>query len=289
MVGRQLFSGTLVGVAEFSHSPQDTTWDTVLPIDSDVPLVVFPRVPVLIRQDDDRPFLATPNAAMLYNPRSLYKREARDARGDQYLEIQLLAPTVAALEAEGLPIREGRFQASHAPTDRLVYLYQHLLARHLRSTCADPLLVEESAISIVRTVLAGVQPERCGSRGVTMAAHRDLAEAAKEVLTASLHETISLQELARGLGSSPFHLARIFRRETGFSLHEYRLQLRLRTGLERLPGSVGSLNALALELGFAGHSHFTTAFSREFGLPPSVVRDTSQVQRILESADTVAA
>ena len=85
-------------------------------------------------------------------------------------------------------------------------------------------------------------------------------------------EPLSLHELAARLSVSPFHLARVFRRRTWYSLHAYRTQLRLRLALERLPESRGALTSLAFELGFASHSHFTDTFRREFGVPPSVVR-----------------
>src|SRR5256885_10885503 len=100
MIARQLFSSPLVGVAECVHSPHDETWRTLVPVNSDVPLVVFPRVPVLIRHVDGAPMLADPTVAMLYNPHALYLREARSHRGDHYLEFQLGTETLSALETE---------------------------------------------------------------------------------------------------------------------------------------------------------------------------------------------
>lgn len=286
---RQLFSSDLVGVAEFRHPPHDETWSTIVPVESDVPLIVFPRLPVLIRHVDAEPVLADPTVAMLYNPHTLYTRERRSARGDHYLELQLGAATLEALETEVATLRDGRLVGTHAPAGRLVYLHQHLLARHLESERADALLVEETAQRIAYAVLASVR-DRCTSRRApTKARHRQLAEAAKEELAASLGEPVRLRELGRRVGQSPFHLARIFRQETGYSLHEYRQQLRLRLALDRLGDSVGSLTALAIDLGFASHSHFTTAFGREFGMAPSDLRNTREVRRALEAARPLAA
>ena len=45
--------------------------------------------------------------------------------------------------------------------------------------------------------------------------------------------------------------------------------------LERLAVGADDLTTLALELGFSSHSHFTDAFRREFGRPPSAARKTS--------------
>jgi len=283
MAERELFSGELIEIVEFTCPAGDEAWRDLNVIESDAPLVVFPRVPVVIRHVDAQPVLATPNLVMLYNPGQLYERELRNARGDECLYMRLLPRAVAELEAERSGVRDGRLLTIHAPASRVAYLHQHLLARHLRGEAPDPLLVEEAALRIVRAVTAPA-PARGGGRGATRSSHRQLAEAAKELLASTLAESIGLQELAARLRASPFHLARVFRRETGFSLHEYRTQLRLRSALERLPESAGSLSALAFEHGFASHSHFTDTFRREFGLAPSAVRDERLVRELLAAA-----
>ena len=71
-----------------------------------------------------------------------------------------------------------------------------------------------------------------------------------------------------------FHLARVFKARTGFSLHAYRNQLRLRAALERLAEPGVDLIDIALDLGFSSHSHFTDTFRRSFGKTPSVVRES---------------
>ena len=62
--------------------------------------------------------------------------------------------------------------------------------------------------------------------------------------------------------------ARVFREETGFSLHGYRTQLRLRLALDALAAG-REIGELAHDLGFASHSHFTDSFRRVFGVAPS--------------------
>ena len=76
----------------------------------------------------------------------------------------------------------------------------------------------------------------------------------------------------------------MFRAETGFTLAGYRPALRLRAALERLPDSDGDLSALALELGFSSHSHFAASFTREFGVPPSAVREPARIRALLDAA-----
>ena len=55
------------------------------------------------------------------------------------------------------------------------------------------------------------------------------------MIARSFTESLPLGRLARRLQTSPYHLARVFRAETGFSVHAYRQSLRLRMALERMP------------------------------------------------------
>jgi AraC family transcriptional regulator len=109
-------------------------------------------------------------------------------------------------------------------------------------------------------------------RNGTDADHADRAEAAKSYLASRLAGRITLDDVARAVHASPFHLARVFRQRTGVPIHRYLTRLRLRTAIERLLDGANDLTALALELGFSSHSHFADAFRREFGRTPSDVR-----------------
>src|SRR4051794_19300594 len=145
-----------------------------------------------------------------------------------------------------------------------MYLRQHMLARALRNEDVDPLLVEETALALVDQVLGSVVARH------GRPAHTRLAEEAKELLAETLGESPALDELARRLNVSPFHLARVFRRETGYGLPKSRKRLRPRPALGR-PRARGRPPQPAHELGFASHSHFTDSFRRTFGVPPSAV------------------
>jgi AraC-like DNA-binding protein len=73
------------------------------------------------------------------------------------------------------------------------------------------------------------------------------------------------------VGASPFHLSRIFTAEVGVPIHRYLVRLRLRLALELMSQRPRDLSWVALEAGFASHSHFTAAFRAEYGVPPSEV------------------
>lgn len=260
----------LLSVGEFRCPPGDASWRETNLI-GDRAHVVFPRVPVVIRQADREPVLATANHAMLYDANQPYEREARSEHGDDCAFIELPTASLASLADEGASLvgDDHRMRATHAPTDSRTYLAQHLLVQHLREQPHDLLGAEEAAVCIVLAALSGPPPGPCARRRTTRVAHRELAEAAKAELAASPGPGTTLGQLARRLHTSAFHLARVFRAETGFGLAQYGRTLRLRAALERLRDSEGDLSSLALELGFSSHSHFAATFHREFGIPPS--------------------
>src|SRR5262249_21779409 len=126
-------------------------------------------------------------------------------------------------------------------------------------------------------------------RSGTEADHADRVEAAKTYLASRLGERITLDDIARAVHASPFHLARIFGERTGVPLHRYLTRLRLRAALERLAGGAGDLTALALDLAFSSHSHFADAFRREFGRTPSDVRRGASLRTLAEMSKNLKA
>jgi AraC-like DNA-binding protein len=135
---------------------------------------------------------------------------------------------------------------------------------------------------------AGSTP-RCAARPRTRRDHAELAEAAKELLAARMAERLSLAALAAALHVSPFHLARVFRARTGFSLSGYVHGLRLRAAVERLAAEPDTdLSRLAVELGYYSPSHFCDRFRATFGRPPSAVRG-AQLRTIVEAVGAGAA
>lgn len=124
------------------------------------------------------------------------------------------------------------------------------------------LLLGEAAERMVDSGKAGA------GRASTRQAHRRAVERVMEIVQARLHEKLRLEEIAREAAYSPYHLCRVFKGETGMTIHRYLNRQRLLMALERL-GSEKSLAQLAVQLGFASQSHYAIVFKREFRSPPS--------------------
>jgi AraC-like DNA-binding protein len=244
-------------------------------------LFAFPREGVWIQHEGGRPFVADPNTVTYYNKGQVYSRQELSTRGDhcEYFAVapEAVAETLSAHDAAAIDRADGPFTFTHGPCDSESYLRQRLVFEHVsREPNADRLFVEEAVLSILGDV-TGLAYARQTARMRARARGRrdvDVIEAARDVIARNFKANLSLSEIAREVESSVFHLARIFKARTGFSLHAYRNQLRLRAALARLAEPDVDLIDIALDLGFSSHSHFTDTFRRSFGKTPSVVRQS---------------
>jgi AraC family transcriptional regulator len=118
-------------------------------------------------------------------------------------------------------------------------------------------------------------------------AHPDeLVRRAQDYLEQSTEERTGLTQTAQALGTSPSSLAAAFRTVEGVSFYRFALNLRLARAAALLPAS-DDLARLAFELGFASHSHFSTAFHRWAGRTPSDFRDEAKASaRIVRGVTT---
>ena len=107
-------------------------------------------------------------------------------------------------------------------------------------------------------------------------ARRDYAREALLLLQQRFRERLRVEDVARALYVSTYHLCRLFKEETGVSMHRYLNHLRLQYALTELARGEAGLSELALEIGFSCQSHFTKAFRKEFGVPPGKVRRLAQ-------------
>ncbi len=79
--------------------------------------------------------------------------------------------------------------------------------------------------------------------------------------------SISLEGLGRLTNLSPFHLHRVFRRQTGMPPHAYQTQVRVNRAKQLLLQG-WPLAEVALATGFADQSHLTRHFRRLVGVTP---------------------
>ena len=87
-----------------------------------------------------------------------------------------------------------------------------------------------------------------------------------------LTQELSLEDLAVQAALSPFYFSRLFKKETGFSPHQYILATRISNAKFLLQSTADSVKKFCFTVGFTSESSFCTAFKKETGLTPSEYR-----------------
>lgn len=226
--------------------------------------------------------LLTANHALFIAPGDVSRDRFVD---DQPLDYMLVTPHVEAVGsmlgdavAAGLSKAVRETRVSCAPA-RLQHAASALWNRCLHEPSRDEDEIEESAVELLMTIVhAAGAPSLPSSakRGRVGWEQARLIGAAKELIgTATVPR--SLTSIAASLDVSPAYLTDQFRRHEGISIARYQRRLRLSRALVELPHAE-DIAALALELGFSSHAHFSTAFRATYGVTPSTYRRRSRAR-----------
>lgn len=97
---------------------------------------------------------------------------------------------------------------------------------------------------------------------------KNAVERIKEYVAEHIRDPITAADIARAVGYSQFHAARIFKDATGFTPFEYIRCERLLESAHALRGEKTRVIDVALDYVFDSHEGFTRAFTKAFGIAP---------------------
>jgi AraC family transcriptional regulator len=97
----------------------------------------------------------------------------------------------------------------------------------------------------------------------------------QDYIEGHLCEEVTMKQLSKAAGYSPWHAARMFREITGKAPFEYIRSMRLTRAALALRDEGPKIIDVALDFVFDSHEGFTRAFSKEFGISPVRYRKTS--------------
>jgi len=95
-----------------------------------------------------------------------------------------------------------------------------------------------------------------------------MAEETITYINEHFREDITVQELASRAGISQYHFIRTFKKETGFTPHEYLVNTRIATARYLLKNSRLPVKDICFAAGFSCESIFCGAFKRHQGMTP---------------------
>jgi AraC-like DNA-binding protein len=100
---------------------------------------------------------------------------------------------------------------------------------------------------------------------------------ARELLGEVREQRLSIPDVAREVGMSPFHLIRRFEALFGLTPHQYRIQTRLGRAKLLLASGRYSVTEVCLDVGFESLGSFSDLFARCVGTPPSTYQRRAHV------------
>lgn len=102
----------------------------------------------------------------------------------------------------------------------------------------------------------------------------------QDFIAAHICRPITLHDLGKAAGYSPWHSARLFREWTGQAPFDYIRSLRLSHAAFRLQNTDERIVDVAFDFVFDSHEGFTRAFSKAFGQSPKAFRQQPQPVRL---------
>ncbi len=267
-----LFQSDLVKVGSFVCAADDPCFPVSESLDNDV--FVMPKMPLWIRRDDGEYRFVEPGAILMHRAgQTLARRRAADSGERTYWFGIHPNVFIDALERYELPTTKmgGALIADPQLRYKLV-----LLLKKLECGAIDRLTVEEEVLDLFFEICeqrSRRQQRRVPPRLGTALRQKRLVDLTRAYLDAHLAEKTSLETVANVVGTSLFHLCRVFREQTGLTMHAYRTRQRLWHVLDQLvDGDTTPLTELAFDQGFSSHSHLSRVFRKQMGVPPSAIR-----------------
>jgi AraC-like DNA-binding protein len=212
------------------------------------------------------PIAADPNTALVFGMGDTYQVSHPVDGGDQC--------TVLVFRPELLEDALGSVKARHGTIHAATQLCIHVLTYTMATGMADRLEAEESAVFVLNALTTDFSSSLSLSWQRVSAVQQRRVQEVRALLASQPTKPWHLESVAQTAYCSPFYLARQFRAITGESIARYLLRLRLALALDHLAQGETDLARLAVELGFAHHSHFSARFKSVFGTTPTAVRNT---------------
>jgi AraC family transcriptional regulator len=214
--------------------------------------------------------VADANHVLFYNSGEGYQISHPLKGTDASLSLSIADDILRELAPKSLLQDRGitAFRRQHQRIDPRVQVLAALLRHSLERESIEALKAESLVLTLVCRSLG---PRTSHEPRATHAVRR-LADRVKLLLSSDLSRRWTLAEIAAETGGSAVYLTQVFQRTEGLPLYRYHLRLRLARALDMI-GRYDDLSALAADLGFSSHSHFTAAFRQAYGQSPAAFRE----------------
>ncbi|ALR78056.1 helix-turn-helix domain-containing protein [[Enterobacter] lignolyticus] len=235
---------------------------------------------------DNQHYTARPGRLFIFPPFRLHKVHVNDSESNHYRRTTMhIEQSVVESTLQQFPRFQTQFSrvaASNAPAQAYDLSEQSafieaILERFHALTAAGQYAADDVAFLVMQIMaLLPAQPLELKPQQQTASAR------IMQWVETHYHEKFSLDTLAGDIGFSRSYTSRIFRQQTGGSIHEYLLTRRIKRSCDLLRTTSLSIDAIAADVGFAEVTYFITCFKKMMQQTPLQYRkQTHQPLKIL--------
>lgn len=198
-----------------------------------------------------------------------------------YLELEPQILTLIAKESRLSPNLELEHRVLFSdPT--IVHLAQLFKAEVIKSGVAENIYIESLrnllTVHLIRNYSSIGNVKRSQLTKQTTGSVRPLdalqVKQLQDFIEENIDQKLSLEKLAAIVHLSQFHFVRVFKEAFGTTPHRYIIQRRLERAKILLDVTRLSIQEVAIGIGYANQSHFTTQFRKYVGTTPVAYRNT---------------
>ncbi len=246
---------------------------------------VFPYRGIYLRHVGGDQAVADANHVLFFNRAQGYQVSHPVTGGDASLVLSVGEATLRELAPKNLVCESGdfAFNQQHLRIDARAQAVVMLLKHSLQNGSIEPLEAEGLSLTLVSRAIG---PRTSRAAGASHSRRR-LVDRVKVLLAGDLSRRWTLADIAADIRGSPVYLTQVFQQVEGMPLYRYHLRLRLARALDLIAGRT-DLSALAQDLGFSSHSHFSAAFRQHYGMTPAQFRAKSGRSRFAKDFDSRA-
>lgn len=245
-----------------------------------VNVVVLPFSGVFAKHDGPgRHVVGTPSHAVFIASDTPYRIGCPGGIGDRALTLRF----GEALAPDHLDMRGGgEAVTSHGLLPANAMMLRNLLWTRLERSAADDFEIEALGLDLLNMSLGSMRTGSPSFRRSALALRTRALERVKEAVALAPADKWTVARLAKVANMSPFHLCHVFRQMVGTSIYDYVLHERLAYALDAVLDCGDDLTSIALDAGFASHSHFTARFRGFFGCTPTALRRNVTARHVTE-------
>jgi len=281
---RTLFESATLQIGLFEARP---TSDACSDVErQDLNAIALPISGLFAKHDaPGRHVIGTPSHAVFFAADTPYRIGFPGAIGDRAITLRFGEELAPEQFARG----DGEGLTSNGLLPARAMMLCNLLWARLERAEADEFEAEALGLELLNMALKSVRTGNPALRPSARARRTRALERVKEAVALAPSRKWNVARLAKVANLSPFHLCHVFRDSVGTSIYDYVLQERLAHTLDAVLDCGDDLTAIALDAGFASHSHFTARFRSFFGCTPGALRRVGTAARIAELRKIVTA